>query len=131
VVLLGGYASVPPRVVAFSRGLKTRLSAAAVGTRGVRITELGVHQGRSRISGRRSKFRNGADRVFRRSASTRVASRGGGVGASHDLIVLVLGDNEQTARKGVQRPSRRPFLLRLPGEQNRWRCKSRPPASQW
>ena len=123
-VLLGGYASVPPRVVSILEGLKTRLEGGAVVeyAEGVRITEDSVFtkEPQPHLGGARSKFRNGADRVVPADSASNAPRIAEAVALARrsDLVVLVLGDNEQTAREAYandhlgDRSS-----LGLPGEQ--------------
>ena len=125
-VLLGGYSGVPLHAVSILDGIRTRVaeSATVEYAEGVRITEDSVFttEPQPHMGGARSKFRNGADRVVvtdsasnaRRMADAVVLAR------RSDLVVLVLGDNEQTAREAYEnnhlgdRAS-----LGLPGEQER------------
>ena len=125
-VLLGGYSSVPPRVVSILDGIKARLegSAAVEYAEGVRITEDSVFtkEPQPHIGGARSKFRNGADRVVvaDSASNARRIAEAIALASRSDLVVLVLGDNEQTAREAYandhlgDRSS-----LGLPGEQER------------
>jgi beta-glucosidase len=123
-VLLGGYSSVPPRVVSILAGIRARLEggAAVEYAEGVRITEDSVFtkEPQPHIGGTRSKFRNGADRVVvpDSASNARRIAEAVALARRSDLIVLVLGDNEQTAREAYandhlgDRSS-----LGLPGEQ--------------
>ena len=122
-VLLGGYASVPPRVVSILEGIKAKARAAAVEyTEGVRITEDSVFtkEPQPHVGGTRSKFRNGADRVVPADSASNARRIADAVALARrsDLVIVVLGDNEQTAREAYEnnhlgdRAS-----LGLPGEQ--------------
>ena len=104
-VLLGGYSSVPPRVVSILDGIKARLEGGAgvEYAEGVRITEDSVFtkEPQPHIGGARSKFRNGADRVVvpDSASNARRIAEAVALASRSDLVVLVLGDNEQTARE--------------------------------
>ena len=104
-VLLGGYSSVPLHLVSILEGVKAK-----VGTRGtveyaegVRITEDSVFtkEPQPHIGGARSKFRNGADRVVVPDSASNAQRITDAVALARrsDLVILVLGDNEQTARE--------------------------------
>jgi beta-glucosidase len=123
-VLLGGYAGVPLHLVSILDGIKTKLGNSAVVEygEGVRITEDSVFtkEPQPHIGGARSKFRNGADRVVVPDSASNARRIADAVALARrsDLVILVLGDNEQTAREAYaddhlgDRSS-----LGLPGEQ--------------
>jgi beta-glucosidase len=123
-VLLGGYAGVPLHVVSILDGIKVRLGdgAAVEYAEGVRITEDSVFtkEPQPHIGGARSKFRNEADRVVVPDSASNARRMADAVALARrsDLVILVLGDNEQTAREAYaddhlgDRAS-----LGLPGEQ--------------
>ena len=91
---------------------------------GVRITEDSVFtkEPQPHMGGARSKFRNGADRVVPTDSASNARRIADAVALAQrsDLVVLVLGDNEQTAREAYEnnhlgdRAS-----LGLPGDQER------------
>jgi beta-glucosidase len=124
-VLLGGYAGVPLHAVSILEGIRTRVaeSATVEYAEGVRITEDSVFtsEPQPHMGGARSKFRNGADRVIATDSSSNARRIADAVALAQrsDLVVLVLGDNEQTAREAYEnnhlgdRAS-----LGLPGEQD-------------
>jgi len=103
-VLLGGYAGVPSHLVSILDGVKAKLPSASVEyAEGVRITEDSVFtkELQPHIGGARSKFRNEADRVVgpdSASNATRIANAVA-LARRSDLVILVLGDNEETARE--------------------------------
>jgi len=125
-VLLGGYAGVPLHAVSILEGIRARVaeSATVEYAEGVRITEDSVFtkEPQPHLGGARSKFRNGADRVIATDSASNGRRMAAAVGLAQrsDLVVLVLGDNEQTAREAYEnnhlgdRAS-----LGLPGEQER------------
>jgi len=125
-VLLGGYAGVPLHAVSILEGIRARVaeSATVEYAEGVRITEDSVFtkEPQPHLGGARSKFRNGADRVIATDSASNGRRIADAVGLAQrsDLVVLVLGDNEQTAREAYEnnhlgdRSS-----LGLPGEQER------------
>ncbi|HEY2854227.1 MAG TPA: glycoside hydrolase family 3 N-terminal domain-containing protein [Gemmatimonadaceae bacterium] len=103
-VLLGGYSGVPSHLVSILHGVKAKMPAATVEyAEGVRITEDSVFtkEPQPHIGGARSKFRNGADRVVAADSASNAARMVGAVALARrsDLVILVLGDNEQTARE--------------------------------
>jgi beta-glucosidase len=103
-VLLGGYSGVPSHLVSILDGVKAKMPAATVEyAEGVRITEDSVFtkEPQPHIGGARSKFRNGADRVVAADSVSNAARMVGAVALARrsDLVILVLGDNEQTARE--------------------------------
>jgi beta-glucosidase len=104
-VLTGGYSGVPRTSVSILEGLRTRLDAGATVSyaEGVRLTEDSVftpepqpHEG-----GVRSGARWGADLVVQPDATSDEArmTEAETLARSSDLVVLVLGDNEMTARE--------------------------------
>ncbi len=123
-VLLGGYAGVPLHAVSILEGIRTRVAenAAVEYAEGVRITEDSVftREPQPHMGGARSKFRNAADRVIVTDSASNARRMADAVALAQrsDLVVLVLGDNEQTAREAYEnnhlgdRAS-----LGLPGEQ--------------
>ena len=125
-VLLGGYSGVPLHAVSILDGIRARAaeSATVEYAEGVRITEDSVftREPQPHIGGARSKFRNGADRVVATDSASNARRIDDAVALAQrsDLVVLVLGDNEQTAREAYEdnhlgdRAS-----LGLPGEQER------------
>lgn len=104
-VLLGGYAGVPLHVVSILDGIRTKLgsSASVEYAEGVRITEDSVFtkDPQPHIGGTRSKFRNGADRVVVPDSASNARRIADAVALAQrsDVVILVLGDNEQTARE--------------------------------
>jgi beta-glucosidase len=104
-VMLGGYAGVPRHAVSILEGIRRRLGPGAVVTyaEGVRITEDSVFTcgPQPLVEGTRSRVRSSADRVvladptanWRRIAEAVALARGS------DVAVVVVGDNEQTARE--------------------------------
>jgi beta-glucosidase len=104
-VLLGGYAGVPSHAISILEGLQTRLGSEATVeyAEGVRITEDSVFtkEPQPHMGGARSKFRNGADRVVATDSASNARRIADAVSLARrsDLVVLVLGDNEQTARE--------------------------------
>jgi len=107
-VLLGGYAGVPLHAVSILDGIRTRVaeSATVEYAEGVRITEDSVFtpEPQPHMGGARSKFRNGADRVVPTDAASNARRMADAVALAQrsDLVVLVLGDNEQTAREAYE-----------------------------
>jgi beta-glucosidase len=124
-VLLGGYAGVPLHAVSILDGIRTRVaeSATVEYAEGVRITEDSVFtaEPQPHMGGARSKFRNGADRVVATDSSSNARRIADAVALAQrsDLVVLVLGDNEQTARSDF--PANKTGLrCALPRPGNRW-----------
>ena len=125
-VLLGGYAGVPLHAVSILEGIRARVAenATVEYAEGVRITEDSVFtkEPQPHMGGARSKFRNGADRVVPTDSASNARRIADAVALAQrsDLVVLVLGDNEQTAREAYEnnhlgdRAS-----LGLPGDQER------------
>src|SRR3989440_3704043 len=104
-VLLGGYSGTPPHVVSIPDGIKAKLQGAGTVqyAEGVRITEDSVftRAPQPHSGGTLSKFRSGADRVVRADSASnaRRISEAVALARQSDLVILALGDNEQTARE--------------------------------
>ncbi len=125
-VLLGGYSGVPLHAVSILEGIRTRVaeSATVEYAEGVRITEDSVFtkEPQPHLGGARSKFRNGADRVVATDSASNARRIADAVALARrsDLVVLVLGDNEQTAREAYEDNHLGDrAALGLPGEQER------------
>ncbi|HEV8215475.1 MAG TPA: glycoside hydrolase family 3 N-terminal domain-containing protein [Gemmatimonadaceae bacterium] len=125
-VLLGGYSGVPLHAVSILEGIRTRVaeSATVEYAEGVRITEDSVFtkEPQPHLGGARSKFRNGADRVVATDSASNARRIADAVALARrsDLVVLVLGDNEQTAREAYENNHLGDrAALGLPGEQER------------
>jgi beta-glucosidase len=123
-VLLGGYAGVPLHAVSILDGIRTRVAenATVEYAEGVRITEDSVFtkEPQPHMGGARSKFRNGADRVVATDSASNARRMADAVTLAQrsDLVVLVLGDNEQTAREAYENNHLGDRdALGLPGEQ--------------
>jgi len=107
-VLLGGYAGVPLHAVSILDGIRSRVaeSATVEYAEGVRITEDSVFtpEPQPHMGGARSKYRNGADRVVPTDSASNASRMADAVTLAQrsDLVVLVLGDNEQTAREAYE-----------------------------
>jgi beta-glucosidase len=123
-VMLGGYAGVPRHSVSILEGVRKRLGAGAtVGhAEGVRITEDSVFTNGPQplVGGTRSRARSSADRVVLAdpAANRRRIAEAVKLARESDVAVVVVGDNEQTAREAYaeshlgDRPE-----LRLVGQQ--------------
>ena len=123
-LLLGGYAGVPSHYVTILDGIKARLGAASTVeyAEGVRITEDSVftHDAQPHIGGTRSRPRDDANLVVAADSASNAPRIANAVALAKrsDVVILVLGDNEQTAREAYEnnhlgdRSS-----LRLPGQQ--------------
>ena len=104
-VLLGGYSGTPPHVVSIPDGIKAKLQGAGTVqyAEGVRITEDSVftREPQPHSGGTLSKFRSGADRVVPADSASnaRRISEAVALARQSDLVILALGDNEQTARE--------------------------------
>jgi beta-glucosidase len=104
-VLLGGYSNVPLHLVSILDGIKAKVgnSAAVEYAEGVRITEDSVFTKdvQPHIGGARSKFRDEADHVVVPDSASNAKRITDAVALARrsDLVILVLGDNEQTARE--------------------------------
>jgi beta-glucosidase len=107
-VLLGGYSGVPKHAISVVEGIRTRLGAGAKVeyAEGVRITEDSVFtpEPQPHIGGARSKYRNGADRVAVTDSASNMRRIADAVALAQrsDVTILVLGDNEQTAREAYE-----------------------------
>jgi beta-glucosidase len=104
-VMLGGYAGVPRHSVSILEGIRQRLGPGATvrHAEGVRITEDAVFTSGPQplVGGTRSRARSSADRVVpadpaenRRRIAEAVA-----LASDSDVAIVVVGDNEQTARE--------------------------------
>jgi beta-glucosidase len=123
-VMLGGYAGVPRHSVSIAEGIRKRLGAGATVTHaeGVRITEDSVftRDPQPLVGGTRSRARASADRVVlaEPAANRRRIEEAVALARDSDVAVVVVGDNEQTAREAYaenhlgDRPE-----LRLVGQQ--------------
>jgi beta-glucosidase len=104
-VLTGGYSGVPRTSVSILEGLRTRLGSGATVSyaEGVRLTEDSVFTSdpQPHDGGVRSGARWGADRVVQPDSASDEARMREAVelARSSDLVVLVVGDNEMTARE--------------------------------
>jgi beta-glucosidase len=123
-VMLGGYSGVPRHSVSILQGIRQRLGTATTVTHaeGVRLTEDSsfTRGPQPLIGGTRSQERWSADRVVPADAEVnrkRIA-QAATLARDSDVTILVLGDNEQTAREAYadnhlgDRPE-----LRLVGQQ--------------
>ncbi len=104
-VMLGGYAGVPRYSVTILEGIRARLGAGAtvVYAEGARITEDSAftRDPQPLMGGTRSRVRSSADRVI---AADPVANRkriaeAVALARASDVAIVVVGDNEQTARE--------------------------------
>jgi beta-glucosidase len=123
-VMLGGYAGVPRHSVSILEGVRKRLGAGATvrHAEGVRITEDSVFTDGPQplVGGTRSRARASADRVVPAdpAANRRRIAAAVALARDSDVAVVVVGDNEQTAREAYaenhlgDRPE-----LRLVGQQ--------------
>jgi beta-glucosidase len=104
-VMLGCYSGVPRHSVSILEGIRKRLGANAVVTHaeGVRITEDSVFTKGPQplIGGTRSRARSSADRVVLADPATnrRRIAEAVALAKKSDVAIVVLGDNEQTARE--------------------------------
>jgi beta-glucosidase len=104
-VMLGGYAGVPRHSVSILEGIRKRLGAGATVTHaeGVRITEDSVftEDPQPLVGGTRSRARASADRVVAAdpAANRRRVAEAVALAKDSDVAVVVVGDNEQTARE--------------------------------
>jgi beta-glucosidase len=104
-VMLGGYSGVPRHSVSILEGIRRRLGADATVTHaeGVRITEDSVFTRGPQplVGGTRSPARSSADRVVlaEAAANRRCIAEAVRLARDSDLSILVVGDNEQTARE--------------------------------
>jgi beta-glucosidase len=123
-VMLGGYAGVPRHSVSILEGIRKRLGAGATvrHAEGVRITEDSVFTDGPQplVGGTRSRARASADRVVLAgpAANRRRIAEAVALARDSDVAVVVVGDNEQTAREAYaeNHPGDRPEL-RLVGQQ--------------
>jgi beta-glucosidase len=123
-VMLGGYAGVPRHSVSILEGIRQRLGEGATvrHVEGVRITEDSAFTRGPQplIGGTRSRPRASADRVVpadpvenRRRIAEAVA-----LAKDSDVAIVVVGDNEQTAREAYAENHLGDRAdLRLPGQQ--------------
>jgi beta-glucosidase len=104
-VMLGCYSGVPRHSVSILEGIRKRLGAGAVVTHaeGVRITEDSVFTKGPQplIGGTRSRARSSADRVVLadHAANQRRIAEAVALAKESDVAIVVVGDNEQTARE--------------------------------
>jgi beta-glucosidase len=104
-VMLGGYAGVPRHSVSILEGVRTRLGAGATvrHAEGVRITEDStfINGPQPLVGGTRSRARASADRVVLAdpAANRRRIAEAVALARDSDVAVVVVGDNEQTARE--------------------------------
>jgi beta-glucosidase len=123
-VMLGGYSGVPRHSVSILEGVRRRLGAGATvrHAEGVRLTEDSVFTRGPQplVGGTRSQARWSADRVVLADPADNRRRIAEAVALAHDsdAAVVVVGDNEQTAREAYaeNHPGDRPEL-RLVGEQ--------------
>jgi beta-glucosidase len=123
-VMLGGYSGVPRHSVSILEGIRQRLGAGATvcHAEGVRITEDSsfTRGPQPLVGGTRSQARWSADRVVLAdlNANRRRIAEAVALAQDSDVAVVVVGDNEQTAREAYaenhlgDRPD-----LRLAGQQ--------------
>jgi beta-glucosidase len=104
-VMLGGYAGVPRHSVSILEGIQKRLgkNATVAHAEGVRITEDSVFtkEPQPLIGGTRSRARASADRVVPAdpAENRRRIEEAVKLARNSDVAVVVVGDNEQTARE--------------------------------
>jgi beta-glucosidase len=104
-VMLGGYAGVPRYSVSILEGIRKRLGEGATVRHGegVRITEDSVFtwDPQPLVGGTRSRARGSADRVVLADAAAnrRRIAEAVALACDSDLAIVVVGDNEQTARE--------------------------------
>ncbi len=104
-VMLGGYSGVPRHMVSILEGIRKRLGPRATVTHaeGVRITEDSTFTRGPQplVGGTRSQARWSADRVVRAdpAANRRRLAEAVALARASDVVVVVVGDNEQTARE--------------------------------
>lgn len=123
-VMLGGYSGVPRHSVSILEGVRKRLGAGATvrHAEGVRITEDSAftRDPQPLVGGTRSQARWSADRVVLAdpAANRRRIEEAVALARDSDAVIVVVGDNEQTAREAYaenhlgDRPD-----LRLVGQQ--------------
>jgi beta-glucosidase len=123
-VMLGGYSSVPRHSVSILEGVRKRLGAGATvrHAEGVRITEDSAFTRGPQplVGGTRSQERWSADRVVLADADAnrRRIAEAVELARDSDVVLVVVGDNEQTAREAyaLNHLGDRP-QLRLVGQQ--------------
>jgi beta-glucosidase len=104
-VMLGGYAGVPRHSVSILEGIQKRLGkdATVAHAEGVRLTEDSVFtkEPQPLIGGTRSRARGSADRVVPAdpAENRRRIEEAVKLAKNSDVAVVVMGDNEQTARE--------------------------------
>jgi beta-glucosidase len=104
-VMLGGYSGVPRHSVSILEGIRKRLGPGTTVTHaeGVRITEDSVFTRGPQplIGGTRSQARWSADRVVLpdQAANRRRIAEAVALAHDSDVTIVVVGDNEQTARE--------------------------------
>jgi beta-glucosidase len=104
-VMLGGYAGVPRYSVSILEGIRKRLGDGATvrHAEGVRITEDSVftRDPQPLVGGTRSRARGSADRVVLADpvANRRRIAEAVALARESDVAIVVVGDNEQTARE--------------------------------
>jgi beta-glucosidase len=104
-VMLGGYSGVPRHSVSILEGVRMRLGADAtvVHAEGVRITEDSAFTRGSQplVGGTRSQARWSADHVVPadQAANRRRIAEAVALARDSDVVIVVVGDNEQTARE--------------------------------
>jgi len=104
-VMLGGYSGVPRHSVSILEGVRNRLGAGATvaHAEGVRLTEDSVFTKGPQplVGGTRSQARWSADRVVPAdpAANRRRIGEAVALARGSDVAVVVVGDNEQTARE--------------------------------
>jgi beta-glucosidase len=104
-VMLGGYSGVPRHMVSILEGIRKRLGADTTVTHaeGVRITEDSVFTRGPQplVGGTRSQARWSADRVVLADteANRRRIAEAVALARDSDVAIVVVGDNEQTARE--------------------------------
>jgi beta-glucosidase len=104
-VMLGGYSGVPRHSVSILEGVRKRLGANATvrHAEGVRITEDSTfsHRPQPLVGGTRSQARWSADRVVLADPAANRRRIVEVVALAHesDVVIVVVGDNEQTARE--------------------------------
>lgn len=104
-VMLGGYSGVPRHSVSILEGIRKRLGADAAVTHaeGVRLTEDSAftRDPQPLVGGTRSQARWSADRVVLAdpAANRRRIAEAVALARDSDVAIVVVGDNEQTARE--------------------------------
>ena len=104
-VMLGGYSGVPRHSVSILEGVRKRLGAGATvrHAEGVRITEDSAFTRGPQplVGGTRSQARWSADRVVLAdpAANRRRIEEAVALARDSDVVIVVVGDNEQTARE--------------------------------